>query len=202
MKKIAGISGLASQLTIIGVLLVVVNKSPWFIWTQDFLSDFGYRGSMTGLYNWGLILTGVLSAVFVYGLRKNLTLNRTGLRGLTSLFTGSVAISVSGVLDKSMDIPHDISSSGSLILIITGMLLTGASLIHSPMLKLGFFSVTAGTIPIILWLIPWQWPGDAIPQVFYFAAWSAWVFIFSMTLLRMPGTVPDEKSSLELSYTH
>ena len=184
LRKIAGVSGVGSQLVIIFALIVVSSRSPWFNWTADYLSDFGYRGSLTAVYNWGLILTGILSAVFAYGLRKTIILNKTGMRGMTSLFIGSLGISASGILTKSLDIPHDIASSGSVILIILGLLLVGAALIHTPQVKLGFFSIIAGTLPIILWLIPWKWSGDAIPQLFYFTSWSVWVIYFSVALFR------------------
>lgn len=189
LRKIAGACGITSQLVILSVLLVLSLSSPWFSWTEDNLSDYGIRGSLTSVYNSGLVLAGILSTVFAIGLRKNISLIKLGRHGMTSLIFGSLCVSLLGVLPKSLGILHDTASAGSFILIATAMILIGVALTNTSHMRLGVFSVAIGVIPIILWLIPWQWNGDAIAQLFYFGSWSLWTIVSSVILLNNSATV-------------
>ena len=74
-RKIAGVCGIASQLIALTMILVVTGNSPWFNWTEYNISVLGVEGSMKMLFNWGLILTGLLSLIFAIGLRKNILLS-------------------------------------------------------------------------------------------------------------------------------
>ena len=74
-RRIAGACGITSQLVALTSLLIVVSSSPWFSWTEDYVSVLGIRGSARMLFNWGLILTGLFSLIFAIGLRKRILLS-------------------------------------------------------------------------------------------------------------------------------
>ena len=76
MRKIAGACGIASQLVALTALLVTASSSPWFSWTESHLSAFGVEGTAAKLFNYGLVLTGVLSLIFAIGLGRSLLSSR------------------------------------------------------------------------------------------------------------------------------
>ena len=88
LSKIAGVCGITSPLVGLTTLVVATCSSSRFSWTENDISVLGVEGSATMLFNWGLILTGVLSLIFVIGLGKSLRSNRLGQLGMGSLMMG------------------------------------------------------------------------------------------------------------------
>lgn len=183
-RKIAGVCGIASQLIALIMILVVTGNSPWFNWTEYNISVLGVEGSMKTLFNWGLILTGLLSLIFAIGLRKNLLLSRPGQYGVISLIIGSMGIAMIGIFPRSIDLPHDVASVVFFLFVILAFLLIGTASIAASRLKWGILSLIAGVLMIAFWRIPWTWYGDAIPQLLNCLPWSLWTIIFSVMLLR------------------
>jgi hypothetical membrane protein len=165
-RKIAGVCGIASQLIALTMILVVTVNSPWFSWTEYNISVLGVEGSMKTLFNWGLILTGLLSLIFAIGLRKNLLLSRPGQYGVISLIIGSMGVATIGIFPRSIDLPHDVASVVFFLFLILAFLLIGTA------------SIAA------FWRIPWTWNGDAIPQLLNCLPWSLWTIVFGVMLLR------------------
>jgi len=183
LRRIAGVCGIISQLVGFVVLLIVISSSPWFSWREDNLSVLGVEGSLTSLFNWGLILTGLFSLIFAIGLGKNLLLSRLGKLGMASLIIASIAFSAIGIFPRSIDLPHDVASVAFFIFIILALLLIGAAAITASQVKWGLLSLIAGVIIIVLWRFPWTWNGGAIPQLLYCLPWSLWTIVFGVRLL-------------------
>ncbi len=195
LRKIAGACGITSQLIALTMLLVVTYNSPWFSWTEHNISVLGVEGSLTAVFNWGLILTGIFSLIFAIGLRKNLLLSRLGQFGVISLIISSVAIFALGIFPRSIDLPHDVASVVSCLFIIVALLLVGAAAISASQLKWGLLSFIAGILIIAFWQIPWTWSGGAIPQLLFCLPWSLWTIVFSIMLLVSSSPV-DVKREL------
>jgi len=183
-RKIAGACGITSQLIALIMILVVTGNSPWFSWTEYNISVLGVEGSMKMLFNWGLILTGLLSLIFAIGLRKNLLLSRPGQYGVISLIIGSMGIATIGIFPRSIDLPHDVASVVFFLFVILAFLLIGTASIAASQLKWGLFSLISGVLMIAFWRIPWTWNGDAIPQLLNCLPWSLWTIVFGVMLLR------------------
>ena len=183
-RKIAGICGIASQIIALTMILVITNNSPWFSWTEYNISVLGVEGSMKMLFNSGLILTGLLSLIFAFGLRKNLLSSRPGQYGVISLIVGSLGIAATGIFPRSIDLPHDVASVFFFLFVILAFLLIGTASIKASRLKWGLLSVISGVLMIAFWRIPWTWNGDAIPQLLNCLPWSLWTLVFSVVLLR------------------
>ncbi|MFC2034346.1 DUF998 domain-containing protein [Chloroflexota bacterium] len=183
MKKISGACGIASQVVVLTALLVVIANSPWFSWTGNHISVLGVKGSVTALFNWGLILAGLLGVFFAIGLKKNLPFSRLNNLGVLSLILGSMALLAIGVFPRSIDLPHDIASISFFIFIIMALLFIGMAMITVPRKGWGLFSLTSGVLIIIFWLIPWSWDGGAIPQLLFCLPWSLWTIVFAVDLI-------------------
>ena len=182
-RKITGTCGIASQLIALIMILVVTGNSPWFSWTEYNISVLGVEGSMKTLFNWGLILTGLLSLIFTFGLRENLLSSRLGQYGVISLIVGSLGIAAIGIFPRSIDLPHDVASVVFFLFVILAFLLIGTAAITASQLKWGLLSLIAGVLMIAFWRIPWTWNGDAVPQLLNCLPWSLWTLVFSVMLL-------------------
>ncbi|MFC1940129.1 DUF998 domain-containing protein [Chloroflexota bacterium] len=181
--RIAGTCGIASQLIAFTSLLIVVASSPWFSWTEDYVSVLGIRGSTRMLFNWGLILAGVFSLIFAIGLRKRILLSLLGQLGAASLVLGSIAFSGIGIFPRSIDLPHDLASIAFFVFIILALLLVGVAALIASRLGWGLLSLLAGTLILVFWLVPWPWSGGAIPQLLFCLPWSLWTIVLGIGLL-------------------
>ncbi len=190
LRRIAGICGITSQVVCFISLLFTVSRSPWFSWTEDYLSVLGAKGSATALFNFGLILTGVFSLVFAIGLGEGLLSRRLlGQLGMISLIVGSAAFSVMGIFPRTTGIPHNCASLAFFLFISLAIFLIGVRVITTPQKIWGMLCLTAVTLIIAFQLIPWPWDGGAIPQLLSVLAWSLWTIAFGVRLLMRPKSV-------------
>ena len=102
LRRISGACGITSQFIGLAALLVALSSSPWFSWTENYLSVLGIGGSAKVLFNAGLILAGVLSIIFAIGLGMSLLSSRLGKSSVISLILGSIAISTMGIFPRSI----------------------------------------------------------------------------------------------------
>ena len=174
-SRIAGVCGITSQLTGLATILVATSVSPWFSWTENYVSVLGVEGSATVLFNSGLILSGALSLAFAAGLWMNLPLelsSRAGQAGVGCLVLGSMSLSAMGIFPRSVEYPHNIASITFLFFIVTR---SGK--------KWGWFSLGAGILILTLQPVPWPWSGGAIQQLLFCLPWSLWTIVISAGLL-------------------
>lgn len=183
LRRIAGVCGITSQLVGLTALLVVISSSPWFSWTENHISVLGVEGSATTLFNWGLILTGVLSIIFAIGLGQSLLSNRLGQLGMVSLVLGSMALSAIGIFPRSIDLPHDLASIAFFIFVTLALILVGVASIRALQMMWGLLSLAAAILIVAFQLVPWPWSGGAIPQLLFCLPWSLWTIVFGVGLL-------------------
>ena len=112
-----GLIGIASP--IIGLLAVLVSIyfSPWFEWSIHALSDLGVaqEGRLisqfaqegdtqiaTWTFNGGMIVAGLLIAIFVYSTRKTITDNLMSKIAYSLIFIGGINLALVGVFPYSV----------------------------------------------------------------------------------------------------
>ena len=185
-SRIAGVCGITSQLTGLATILVATSVSPWFSWTENYVSVLGVEGSATVLFNSGLILSGALSLAFAAGLWMNLPLelsSRAGQAGVGCLVMGSMSLSAMGIFPRSVEYPHNIASITFLFFIVLALLLIGLTVVTRSGKKWGWFSLGAGILILTLQPVPWPWSGGAIQQLLFCLPWSLWTIVISAGLL-------------------
>ncbi|MFC2016424.1 DUF998 domain-containing protein [Chloroflexota bacterium] len=183
LRRIAGVCGITSQLVAFTALLVAISASPRFRWTENDISVLGVEGSATALFNWGLILTGLLSLIFAIGLGQGFLSSRLGQLGMASLILGSISMSAIGIFPRTIDLPHDVASIAFFVFIIIALLLVGVAAITASQMRWGLLSLMAGVLMLAFWLVPWPWSGGAIPQLLCCLPWSLWTIVFGVGLL-------------------
>lgn len=189
LRKIAGVSGLISPLVALTALLAAISRSPWFSWTENDISVLGVEGSATALFNWGLILSGVLSLIFAIGLGKSLLSSRLGHLGMGSLILGSMAFSAVGLFPRNIVLPHDLAAIFFFIFITMALVIIGLAAIIASQMRWGLLSLMAGVLMVVFQLVPWPWSGGAISQLLYCLPWSLWTIVFGTVLLVRPSPI-------------
>lgn len=187
LRRVAGICGLASQLIGIIFISVTISSSPWFSWTENYVSVLGVKDSATMIFNSGLILTGLLSLVFAVGLGSSLLSGRLlGQSGMVSLILGSGALAAMGIFPRTTGLPHNLASLAFFVFVSLALLLIGAMAINTSQMLWGVLSLTAGVVMITLQLSPWADTGGAISQLVSFLPWSLWTIVLGVRLVMRP----------------
>ncbi len=115
-QKTSGLCGVLAPvigLTCIGMAVLI---SPWFSWTENYLSDLGgfpgdrpiwaAHGTASIIFNIGLIVAGVLGVLFVLGLRKNHLLDSPlGNIGIIFYFLDACALIGIGIFPETTGPP-------------------------------------------------------------------------------------------------
>lgn len=182
---ISSVCGIISPLVGIVFILIAASKSPWFHWTEEDLSVLGVNGAATSFFIWGLVLSALLNTVFVIGLVKSqFVQNRQlGRIGVISLILGSVALCLTGLIPRTIAVPHNVVSIAFFTLIPLGVFIIGISLVKSAQLLWGLFSIAIVILMVGLYLTPWPWRGGAILQLISILPWALWMVIIAAKLL-------------------
>lgn len=119
--RIAGICGVLLPIVMFSCLGLSIASSPWFTWTDHALSDLGVQENTAVLFNYGMILGGVLTFVFSLGLRKVFS-NKTGVY---LLMVSSWAMIGIGVFPQSLFVLHFITSASFFVILTIALLIIG-----------------------------------------------------------------------------
>ncbi|MDY6834891.1 MAG: DUF998 domain-containing protein [Chloroflexota bacterium] len=183
--RISGLFGIASQVMLVTVILLSIILSPWFSWTENFLSVLGVKGAATLLFNLGFVCSGVMSLLFAIGLGLNFSsrrlLGQIGAVCLTGVSFGLIGI---GIVPRDEGAIHDYAAVLFFACIPLALVLIGVELFLLSSKVLGVFSIVAGGLAIGLQMAPWPWSGGAIPQVISSLPWTLWSVVLAVRLLR------------------
>ena len=160
-----GLIGIASP--IIGILAVLVSIyfSPWFEWPTHALSDLGVEQEgrlisqfaqegdtqiATWTFNGGMIVAGLLIAIFVYSTRKTITDNLMNKIAYSLIFIGGINLALVGVF------PYSVSDTIHLIVALIYFIFTPIGLIMIGVERrtrdknFAIFSIGSGIVSLIV----------------------------------------------------
>jgi len=181
------------------IITLAILRSPWFSWTDHYLSDLGIQATSHMLFNSGLIISGVLFTVFAFGFRgSTLSGRRWGRLGALLLILDGCALSAIGIFplrDNALHILvlHILAAAAFFALIPAALSLVGATMVNSSEKALGWFTLVValftGAVIVVLWpvvLVFAKWEGGAISQAIALPPVAAWCMVFGIKLLAKP----------------
>lgn len=186
--RVAGATGIASQIAVGTTIVAAIVCSPWFSWTENELSILGVEGSATELVRWGFIAAGLLNLPFVLRLAKELSQNRLARPGTWCLALASVALVLTGVFPRSFEVAHDVSSVAFFVLTNLALVVIGIGATAGYRMAWGLATLTAGVLMAIIQCVSWPWSGGAITQVLALLPWSVWTIVVGVRLLATGST--------------
>lgn len=198
LLKAAGICGILAPIIGLSCIGLAILYSPWFSWTDNWLSDLGgfpgdepawaAHGISSILFNAGLIVAGILGIFFALGLRKSGIFNTTlGNAGTISLLLDTCALIGVGIFPETTGAPHRFFSVVFFFLISLSLLFIGIALKMSSERTLGWLTLALfifGLISIPLFLTPKPIGSNAIAEMIPIVSISVFSLVFGLKLLR------------------
>jgi len=179
MFKLTGICGMATLL-VFPMVLIAIQLSPWFSWSNNALSDLGVSGPAATIFNSSLIVGGTLSFIFSLGVRKVLP-SKFGWLGVILFAVASLSLIGIGVFPETAGRIHTYFSTAFFALLGLSLLANGSALLLSSR-KLGSFTILLGVVSGVVWLFPHR--GVAIPEFISALGGSIWSAVMGAKLLR------------------
>jgi hypothetical membrane protein len=168
------------------MILLATFLSPWFRWDTNALSDIGVQKE-AWLFNSAVVIGGVLTLVFAFGLFTNLNQKRLTRAGIVSIMIASICLGLVGIFTEDTLIIHSIIAVGYFILLPLGFLLVGLAAednkIRSLSLVCGIAALFAIVLlPIVIFTLSIK-IGFAVPELTESLIISIGTILLSTTVL-------------------
>jgi hypothetical membrane protein len=184
ITRVAGMCGMFLPVVIFTSLGLSIASSPWFIWTQHALSDFGIQENTALLFNYGMIIGGILALIFSFGLMKILS-NKLGA---CILALSSLALIGIGVFPETIFALHFLTSASFFILLAIALLIIGlTSTQNSFERNIGLLALVLVFIAICSTVFLFHFDGIAITEAFSCFPAFIWCSIVGMKMTRVSG---------------
>ena len=181
ITRIAGICGIFIPIVIFACLGFSIVSSPWFSWTQHALSDLGIQQNTAAVFNYGLILGGILALIFSLGLIQILS-NKIGAYLLAF---SSLALIGIGVFPETIFVLHFFTSASFFVLLTIALLIIGlTSKKNSFEHKIGTFALLLALIAISSIVFLFHFEGIAIAEAFSCFPAFVWCSIVGIQMTR------------------
>jgi hypothetical membrane protein len=163
-SKPVALFGIIGPTIAMSAIAVSIALSPWFSFQDNALSDLGVS-SVAPVFNWGLIICGVLMVPFILGtwlkISKGVRLMKMGF--ILLLLSALALIGIGIFTEDSMDL-HFLFSLSFFVLLLAGLLLFGISVLADDNFYIvGIISLIDVVIGVVGWAI--DWGGVAIPEL-------------------------------------
>jgi len=168
-------SGIIAAIVAWAVIFICISLNPWFVFTEHAFSDLGAsNANMPLIYNYGLILTGLImllySAYQIEKARNNLEAVGGGFTFISGLFLMLIGLFPSGTR------PHTFVSTWFFLQADMAILAWGLGLLKRRERGYGYIFVVMGIVsPLIGFLI--DWPSAATVEAFGIVVIDIWVLL-------------------------
>jgi len=181
--KIAGLCGVTGPIISLSFIALAIAYTPQFNWFTWALSDLGVHEAAL-IFNFGLVIGGVLTTIFAAGLMQILRKQVLGFSGTLTLILSTVSLIAIGVFPESTGRIHMYVSVAFFVLLAISLLLIGAALIQDSSKRyLGLFSILTVVVGMISAAVVPQ-EGAAVPEIIGSLAASLWAVVFGIKLFK------------------
>jgi len=180
--RIAGLCGVIAPIISLLFIAVAIAYTPEFNWFTWALSDLGVHQAAL-IFNFGLIIGGILASIFAIGLMQILRKQVLGFLGTFTLILSTISLCAIGVFPESAGRIHFYVSISFFALLAISLFIIGAVLVlESSQRYLGLFSILTVVVAVVAaWAVPHE--GVAVPEIIAALAASVWSIVFGIKLL-------------------
>jgi hypothetical membrane protein len=179
--KMSGILGIAAPVIAFTCTLLSISFYQSFSWTANALSDLGVENGFSApLFNFGLILSGILALLFVTGLFKFMHEGTTGRVGAFILGSATIALTSIGIFPENVKLAHYFASVAFFVIFPISMFAIAAAFMHERKMKMGLFTIAVAIIAGVPWIIQFvfqYFPNVAIPETISALSAAAWAMV-------------------------
>jgi len=167
---------------------LAIATHPEFSWFDNALSDLGVvSGATASLFNYGLIVSGLLSLTFAFGLFKFLNRNVLGRISAFVFAAASLALEGTGWAPETIRPFHYLFSAAFFTLMPVALLMIAAyfmTTMQKPLATFTFLVAVLAAAPWILYFLVHYVPGVAIPELLSALAGSAWTVVVGWRMFK------------------
>jgi hypothetical membrane protein len=182
-------------------IFLAIYSAPEFSWTENALSDLGVMpGATASLFNYGLIISGILGFIFSTSLFRIMRLFEVfsadgkphiliyrGLGGALLFSVACLALIAIGVFPESVPYAHFLASVAFFVLMLGALLRFGIGFLQVRQKPLAAFTLLLGVVGAVPWLLLFMVryvSGVAIPELIAAVAGSVWAMVFGYKMLK------------------
>jgi len=198
LLKVAGLCGVLVPIIAFVFITFAIYYSPWFIWTDNWLSElagragerpiWAARGIISLLFNIGAIIAGIMGIICAIAARKISKLNTSlGRLGTLLLFIDMLALCAIGIFPITTGFLHDVVSITFFILVPLSLISIGTVFRSASEKRIGWFITIFGVISICafpFFLVPQPWGSNAIVEMIPITSISASAIVFGVNLFK------------------
>lgn len=183
-----GICGILAPIVAFAGIFLAISNFGAFSWADGALSDLGAIGQPTGVFfNSGLIIGGLLSAIFALGFFSLLKTGWLGKLGAAAFFLDSLALVAIGVFPSGVRFLHYYSSVAFFALFPIAGAAIGISLLRNGKKRLAALTFALAAIAAGVWLAHWTiFPfgtNVATPEMVAAICAGAWTIVLGKEML-------------------
>jgi hypothetical membrane protein len=148
------------------------------------LSDLGVKqGVAAVLFNYSLIISGLLTLVLALGLLLFPSGKILGKIGAFTLILDALALTAIGVFPENVEPTHFYASVTFFVLFPISLFFISTALLQMSQVNLGLFTFLAATVAAFVWAIP-HGKTIAIPETLAALSVSTWSIVLGVRLLK------------------
>jgi hypothetical membrane protein len=187
-RRIAGTCGILAPILAFTFICLAVASYPQFSWMGNALSDLGVVPGVTAaLFNYGLIISGMLFFIFSTGMFLFLGEKFVSRTGAFVFALACLALVAIGVFPENVKPTHYLVSVAFFVLLpISLLIITGAFWLMSQV-RMAVFTLLvaiAAAAPWILYFSIHYVSGVAVPEAVSGLAGSVWAVVLGFKMLR------------------
>ncbi len=196
-QTIGAVSGIVAPIITFSFILIAIQTSPQFNWTNNALSDLGVTPGLTApLFNFGLAAGGLLGFLFAtFGLSNYLGKHWVGKIGVAVFAVATFDLILIGVFNESFSPTHFLVSVTFFVTVpIALFIITGTfALRHQAKMALFTFLIAfSAASPWILYFTINYVLGKAIPEIISGLAGALWIIVLATKILTFENQVKQK----------
>ncbi|MEM2102957.1 MAG: DUF998 domain-containing protein [Candidatus Bathyarchaeia archaeon] len=189
VNKVAGVSGVLSPVLAFVLIGLAISRASWFTWTDNALSDLGVHEESALLFNSGLILSGILTVIFAFGVMRFYGTKSVGRSGTFFLLLAGIFLAAIGVFPETApnNIHYIVSVAFFGALPLSLFIQSAALMTSTASRSFGVFTLVMAIVALSPWAI-WTafkpYSGVAIPELISAVAAALWSITMGTKLIR------------------
>lgn len=188
MLRFAGICGLAAPIVAFTCILAAIASYAPFNWVTNALSDLGVQAGVTApIFNFGLVISGLLFLVFAVGLFQSAGKSVVGKVGAFVLCLACVWLVCIGVFNENFNPLHFYVSVAFFVCMPISLLILVGDFWFTGQRKLSLFTLAIGLAAATPWVLQYTVhyvSNVAIPEFVSGFAGALWTAIVSVKMLK------------------
>jgi hypothetical membrane protein len=180
--------GIAAPAFTLVCIFLAIGSSPFFSWTDNALSDLGVQCPATAvLFNAGLILGGIVTAIFAVGMLIYVGKDAVGKVATALLLVACASLIAIGVFNEDFGKIHYYVSVAFFVSLPLSMLTFVAAFWREGKRKLSMLTLGLALLAALVWglqLTIHYVPKVAIPEIISGFAGAIWIWVLSFSMLK------------------